>query len=100
VRTISDLAGQSVSSAVVIGLAVAATITAMSLLRLPVSASQAIVGAILGAAIARGTGVHWPLLPKIVACWVSTPFLGAAVAWILSPLAAGIVCFAASKLAV
>ncbi len=48
----------------------------------PVSSSQAVVGAIVGISILQGTsGIRWATLGKIVAGWVATPF------------AAGIICF-------
>ena len=48
----------------------------------PVSSSQAVVGAIVGISILQGTtGIRWVVLGKIVAGWVVTPF------------AAGIICF-------
>jgi len=48
----------------------------------PVSSSQAVVGAIVGISILQGTaGIQWKVLGKIVAGWVATPF------------AAGLLCF-------
>ena len=48
----------------------------------PVSSSQAVVGAIVGISLLQGAaGIRWAVLGKIVAGWVVTPF------------AAGIICF-------
>ena len=48
----------------------------------PVSSSQAVVGAIVGISILQGTtGIQWLTLGKIVSGWIATPF------------AAGIICF-------
>ena len=48
----------------------------------PVSSSQAVVGAIVGISILQGTtGIRWMVLGRIVAGWVATPFV------------AGIICF-------
>jgi len=48
----------------------------------PVSSSQAVVGAIVGISILQGTtGIRWSVLRNIVAGWVATPFV------------AGILCF-------
>jgi PiT family inorganic phosphate transporter len=48
----------------------------------PVSSSQAVVGAIVGISILQGsTGIRWSVLGKIVAGWISTPFV------------AGLMCF-------
>jgi PiT family inorganic phosphate transporter len=48
----------------------------------PVSSSQAVVGAIVGISILQGTtGIQWSVLLKIIAGWVVTP------------IAAGLICF-------
>ncbi len=48
----------------------------------PVSSSQAVVGAIVGISILQGSaGIRWSVLAKIVAGWIATPF------------AAGLLCF-------
>ena len=48
----------------------------------PVSSSQAVIGAVIGIGIAKGgRDIHWPLLGKI------------AVGWITTPLFSGILCF-------
>ena len=48
----------------------------------PVSSSQAVVGAIVGISMLQGaTGIRWSVLGKIVGGWVATPFV------------AGIICF-------
>ncbi|MFT4715978.1 MAG: PiT family inorganic phosphate transporter [Paracoccaceae bacterium] len=48
----------------------------------PVSSSQAVVGAIVGISILQGSsGIRWTILAKIVAGWIATP------------IAAGLLCF-------
>ena len=48
----------------------------------PVSSSQAIVGAIVGISILQGTtGIRWAVLGKIITSWIATPFV------------AGVICF-------
>jgi inorganic phosphate transporter, PiT family len=48
----------------------------------PVSSSQAVVGAVVGISILQGAaGIHWAVLGKIVAGWIATP------------IAAGFICF-------
>ena len=48
----------------------------------PVSSSQAVVGAVIGIAILKGTaGIRWLLLGRIVLGWIVTPFI------------AGIICY-------
>lgn len=59
-------------------LAAAITMTLMTYLAIPASASQAIIGAVIGASILSGSA-DFTKLYKIVACWVITP-IGALVA--------------------
>jgi PiT family inorganic phosphate transporter len=58
--------------------AAAITMTLMTYLAIPASASQAIIGAVIGAGILSGSA-DFTKLYKIVACWVITP-IGALVA--------------------
>jgi PiT family inorganic phosphate transporter len=53
-------------------LAAALTMTLMTYLAIPASASQAIIGAVIGAGILSGSA-DFTKLYKIVACWVITP---------------------------
>jgi len=61
-------------------LSAALTVTLMTYLKLPVSTSQAIIGAIVGIAISTGgwNAVSQDKLTKIILCWLLTP-LGAMV---------------------
>ena len=63
---------QTVEPLVVISVAAAVTVTIMTVLRLPVSTSQAVVGAIAGVALATDT-VDWGGFKTIVICWLATP---------------------------
>ncbi|MFW6222483.1 MAG: anion permease, partial [Bacteroidota bacterium] len=45
-------------------------------LRVPVSSSQAIVGAIIGMNIATHNSVNWSVMSKLVLAWVGTPLGG------------------------
>ena len=88
-ETLGGLSRFDADAAVTVSLASAACVTLMTVLRLPVSTSQAVVGAILGYGLLEG-GVHAPGLLKVVVCWVGTP-LGAMLAaivlyWILAPV--------------
>lgn len=74
-ETLSALADQTRHTALAATLAAALTVTLMTILRLPVSTSQAVVGAIVGVGLLGG-GVDTGELVKVVACWVGTP-LGA-----------------------
>lgn len=80
-RTLGGLASQTLDSAFAASLAAALTVTLMSVLQLPVSTSQATVGAIIGVGLVRGS-LHLGGLTKVVICWVSTP-IGAAVLTII-----------------
>lgn len=74
IRTLQGLSGGgTIQSAFTIVFATALTVTAMTVLRLPVSASQGVVGAIIGMSIALGHKPGWDKMPKIVMCWVGTP---------------------------
>ena len=72
ISTLSGLTQQSVATAVIVTIAAALTGTAMTYLKIPISTSQAIVGAIFGIGLAAG-GTEYKGLIKIVACWVGTP---------------------------
>lgn len=73
--TLQILTEQTPASASLAAFAAAVTVTAMTWLRLPVSASQAVVGALVGTSLVGGQ-VHTGPLGKIAVCWVGTP-LGA-----------------------
>jgi PiT family inorganic phosphate transporter len=74
--TISSVSTQTVFTAVVSTIAAALSMTLMTFLGIPASSSQAMMGAILGIGILRGT-VDWSVLIKVVICWIATP-IGAA----------------------
>lgn len=76
IDTLSGLTCLSISQAVVSSVAAALTVTLMTLLGLPVSTSQSVVGAILGIGILNGQ-INLSGLGKVVACWFGTP-VGAA----------------------
>jgi PiT family inorganic phosphate transporter len=71
-RTLSGLVEQTADSAFAATLAAALTVTLMSMLKLPVSTSQAMVGAIIGIGILRGQ-VNFSGLTKVVTAWIATP---------------------------
>ncbi|MFV2037671.1 MAG: inorganic phosphate transporter, partial [Hyphomicrobiales bacterium] len=49
----------------------------------PVSSSQAVVGAVVGIAIMKGmAGIRWRLLGKIVLGWIVTPFLSGTICFV------------------
>ena len=73
IATYHELASQgAISLAVITSCCAAVTVTLMTFFRLPISTSQAIVGAITGIGLVSGT-MNWHGLQKIVICWVATP---------------------------
>ncbi len=76
IETLGSLADQTLTSAFITSLAAALTVTLMTFLGLPISTSQAVVGAIIGAGLIQGN-VHFVYLGPIIIAWITTP-LGAA----------------------
>ena len=89
-ETYGKLSSQDMTSAFGICLAAALAAAGMTALRLPVSTSQAVVGGIIGMAMAHGQYVFHGL-GKLVICWVGTPVGAAAVSVIIYPLLAFLV---------
>ena len=86
-KTLSGLSRQSMDSALIVTLSAAAVVTLMTRLKLPVSTSQGVVGAILGAGLALDpSGVRWGMLGKVAGAWVSAPIAAAVIAMILYPV--------------
>ncbi|UCH19550.1 MAG: anion permease [Deltaproteobacteria bacterium] len=75
IETLKGLTGLTLKAAVVASVAAAITVTLMTLLGLPVSTSQAMVGAILGIGFLNRF-VDFTGLGKVVACWFGTPIGG------------------------
>jgi len=72
IETLKGLTQFTLEQAVVSSVAAAATVTLMTILGLPVSTSQAVVGAILGIGILNQQ-INLAGLGKVVACWFGTP---------------------------
>lgn len=81
IETIKGLTSLTVNQAVTSSVAAALTVTIMTVMALPVSTSQAVVGAILGMGILNNQ-LNSAGLGKVVLCWVTTP-VGAAVIAVL-----------------
>ncbi|MDY6790869.1 MAG: anion permease [Thermodesulfobacteriota bacterium] len=77
IETLKGLTSFHLEQAVVASIAAAITVTIMTLLGLPVSTSQAVVGSILGIGILNNQ-LNMTGLAKVVVCWVGTP-IGAAI---------------------
>ncbi len=88
-KTLSGLTKQTVNTAFIASLAAALTVTLMTILKLPVSTSQAAVGAIIGIGILLGD-LNLSSLTKVVLVWVGTPTGTVIISLILYPLLAKI----------
>jgi PiT family inorganic phosphate transporter len=71
-ETYHDLSRTTLDTAFITGLMAALTVTVMTWKRLPVSTSQAVVGALIAVGLFNGQVRFW-VLAKVVACWVGTP---------------------------
>lgn len=74
-KTVSELSRLIPAEAFCCTLAAGITMATVTYLAIPASASQAIIGAIIGAGILSGTA-DFSKLYKIVVCWIVTPVSG------------------------
>jgi len=81
-EVVGDLSSLTAIEAFYCALAAAITMTALTILAIPASCSQAIIGAVLGAGILSSTA-DFSKLYKIVACWVFTPICALFTAYLL-----------------
>jgi len=84
---LSSLVEQNANEVFICSLASGLTVTFMTILTLPVSTSQAIVGGIFGVALASGQAVDLVSFGKLIICWIGTPIGGFFIAMILYWLA-------------
>jgi inorganic phosphate transporter, PiT family len=76
-ETLSTLSSvNALGGAFTIALCAAGTVYAMTRNSLPVSTTQAIVGAIVGWSLFTGNKTDYSVLTKIVGSWISSPLLG------------------------
>ena len=75
-ETLASLSSQTLVSAAIVAAAAGLSVIILNHFGLPVSSSQAVVGAIMGIGLLNGS-VDWFVVAKIVICWITTP-LGAA----------------------
>ncbi len=92
IQTLSGLTVQSGKTIVVISIAAGFSVTLMTFLRLPISASQAVVGAIAGIGLATHN-MHWEALAKVVICWIATPIGAMLISLVLYKLVGAILRF-------
>src|SRR5512140_1583657 len=77
-HTLGKLGGiNAVGGSFTLALAAAITIYVMTKFSLPVSSTQAIVGAIIGWNFFTGNSTHGAVLSKILLTWITGPVLGA-----------------------
>jgi len=88
IDTLQGLTQLTLKKATVASVAAALTVTVMTLFGLPVSTSQAVVGAILGIGFLNRQ-VDISGLSKVVACWIGTPVGGLIIAIIVYKLLSG-----------
>ena len=72
IDTLSELTSQTTTTVVIVSVSAAIVVTLMTFLGLPISTSQAVVGAIAGVGLATNN-IDWAALVKVVLSWVSTP---------------------------
>jgi len=82
IETYGKLTGMDMNAAFIASLAAAITINILTILALPVSTSQAIVGAILAVGIVN-SDVSFTILIKIVLSWILNPIGAAVIAYTL-----------------
>ena len=82
IETIRAMSGQSLQSATLTAVSAAISITVMTLLRIPSSTSQAVVGSLIGIGM-FGDTLNLSGLPKVVLCWIGTPIGALLVAAVL-----------------
>jgi PiT family inorganic phosphate transporter len=84
-NTVGEMSRLSPTTALIAAVAAGLTVSGFSYLSLPVSTSQAIMGAVLGIGLISGIP-DLTRLYKVLACWVLTPIGGIAFAYLLYPL--------------
>ena len=83
-RTLNQLgAVNAMAGSFTVALAVGVAVAWMTHLKLPVSTSQAIVGGIIGWNLFTGSPTDSDAILKILATWVTSPFLAALLAFVL-----------------
>jgi PiT family inorganic phosphate transporter len=82
IETLKGLTPLTLEQAVICSIGAAATVTIMTLLALPVSTSQAVVGAILGIGL-MSQELNTAGLGKVLVCWFGTPVAALVVAILL-----------------
>ncbi len=82
--TVGEMSRLSTTTAFIAAFAAGLTVSGFSYLSLPVSTSQAIMGAVLGIGLISGIP-DFSRFYKVIACWVLTPIGGIVISYILYP---------------
>jgi PiT family inorganic phosphate transporter len=85
IQTLQGLTSQTLATAVICSFGTAIAVTLMTIFKIPVSTSQAMVGSIIGLGIMQNE-LNVEGLGKVVACWISTPIGGMVIAVLLYTL--------------
>lgn len=85
IETLSGLTSYTQGTLVLVTFAAAITVTLMTVLSLPISTSQAVVGAIAGIGLATDN-MDWGGLVKVGICWLATPIGAMVIAMLLHTL--------------
>jgi len=89
IERIGGLTTQTGKTAFLTVIATGVTVTIMTTLKLPVSASQAFLGALIGMGLIHDAeAIQWSQVLGMLACWVGTPIGAALLALLLYPLLA------------
>ena len=84
IHTLGKLTQQTQVTLLITSLAAGMTVTLMTFFRIPVSTSQAIIGAIAGLSLAtRQTDSLVADLTKIIVCWIATPVAAMVIAGVV-----------------
>ena len=81
-ETVGKLTDHTQIQAFLCMFAAGSVVAFMTIIKLPVSTSQAVIGSIIGAGLV-GNGVDFGSLTKVVVCWVGTPIGAALISYIL-----------------
>ena len=89
IKTLQGLTSFTSEQAIIASVAAAAAVSLMTLLSQPVSASQAVVGAIMGIGLLNRQ-INFAGLGKVVVCWLGTPVGGIVLAIIIYKVLAAV----------
>lgn len=87
IKRIGELTVQTQKTAFLTAIAAGVTVTIMTRWKLPVSASQAILGALIGMGfVTDSDAIKWSKVGEMLICWVGTPIGAAVLAFLFYPV--------------